>query len=608
MCAIAGIYNVSSDLTALEIAELVTRMAGLMAHRGPDDQGFWQSENGRCAMSHRRLSIVDTTSGGHQPMTSNDGSKVIVFNGEVYNFQELRDTLIGTGSNFKSKSDTEVLLEGLNRKGIDFLTYIDGMFGFGLFDSSNDTLLLARDAFGEKPLYYTFQNGIFAFSSELKALTLLPGFDPLITDDLISTYLAFQMIPAPYTIYHHCYKLEPGHTLRISPTGPGKPIRYAHWQSTDKLDSDASIGKKVDELHELLFNSVRRRLIADVPIGAFLSGGVDSSTTVAIMTKEFGHQVQSFSVGFKDCNESEHEDARNMANLLGSRHDDIMIDPANYVDYMKMLAAVLDEPNIDSSCVPTYFVSKLARSQVTVAMTGDGGDEMFAGYSRYFQLADEASAHSSDIKSRKWHVGRAYYTFMGQLFPDNYIKDIFDSVPTLASDLLLEARRELDMDSRSIINRLRQVDVKNYLPVVLAKVDRMSMLNSLECRTPFLSPEIAKFAAGLDSSALYGDGKGKYILRRVAERYIPKSWLERPKKGFGIDPFSPIVKGRLLEEANKLLTDPECTLVRYISKARLQNLVAEKFPNWSFYHLWGILLLDYWLRSNLHRPCRGSAQ
>ncbi len=604
MCAIAGIYNVSSKLTSLEMSELVTRMAGLMAHRGPDDQGVWLSENGRCAMSHRRLSIVDTTPGGHQPMISNDGSQVIVFNGEVYNFQELRDTLISSGHNFKSKSDTEVLLEGLNKSGLDFLTYVDGMFGLGLFNTINDTLVLARDAFGEKPLYYTYQNGIFAFSSELKALTCLPGFDPLITDDLISTYLAFQMIPAPYTIYHYCFKLEPGHSLRISPTGPGRPIRYSYWQSSDRLDSGGKIEQKVDELHELLCNSVRRRLIADVPIGAFLSGGVDSSTTVAIMTKEFGHQVQSFSVGFIDSKDSEHVDARDMAKVLGSQHDDIMIDPKNYFDYLKMLATVLDEPNIDSSCVPTYFVSKLARTQVTVAMTGDGGDEMFAGYSRYFQLVDEASAHKTDIASRKWHVGRAYYTFMGQLFPDSYIRDIFDCVPALSSDLLLEARRELDLDCRSIINRLRQADVRNYLPVVLAKVDRMSMLNSLECRTPFLSPEIAKFAAGLDSSALYGDGKGKYILRRVAERYIPKPWLERPKKGFGIDPFSPAVKSRLLEEASNLLVDPECTLVRYISKARLQTLIADKFPNWSFYHLWGILLLDYWLRSNTNRPSR----
>ena len=278
-----------------------------------------------------------------------------------------------------------------------------------------------------------------------------------------------------------------------------------------------------------------------------------------------------------------------------------MIDPADYAGYANLMAACLDEPNCDSSCVPTYFISQLARQKVTVALTGDGGDELFGGYSRYLELKQKAAGREADITARRWHLGREYYSFMGQLFPDHYLRDLFGCVPALASDQLLACRRALDLDQRSVIHRVRAADVRYYLPVVLAKVDRMSMQHALECRSPYLCPELAEFAGGLDEQALLADGRGKYLLRQVAQQYIPQEWLNRPKKGFGIDPFMQKAKVPIWHELKRRIDLGGMALDGVLGIGTLKLLSDKILPAWSVYHLWSLLLLELWLESHPHR-------
>jgi asparagine synthase (glutamine-hydrolysing) len=596
MCGIAGLYNLNSALTPSELQQLAQRMSDSLQHRGPDDAGLWLSEDGCCVLAHRRLSVVDTSQGGHQPMKSPDGADVLCFNGEIYNFVELKQRAINQGRHFHSSSDTEVLLDALQCQGTEALTYLDGMFAFGWYQCKNRHLLLARDLFGEKPLYFTCQHGLFAFASELQALTVLPGFDPLITAGHIASLLAFQQVPAPYTVYAHCYKLEPGHFLRITPEGVGKSHAFTQWQPAPQQGNGSA-----EQLEDILLRSTKRRLIADVPVGAFLSGGVDSSTVVALMRKVLQRPVQTFSIGFTDMPESEHLEARAMAQHLDTEHQDLMIDPADYAGYANLMAACLDEPNCDSSCVPTYFISQLARQKVTVALTGDGGDELFGGYSRYLELKQKATGREADMAARRWHLGREYYSFMGQLFPDHYLRDLFGSVPALASDQLLACRRALDLDQRAVIHRVRAADARYYLPVVLAKVDRMSMQHALECRTPYLCPELAEFAAGLDEQALLADGRGKYLLRQVAQQYIPQEWLNRPKKGFGIDPFMQKAKGPIWHELKRRIDLGGMALDGVLGPGTLKQLSHQILPTWSVYHLWSLLLLELWLESHPYR-------
>lgn len=600
MCGIAGLFNISGSLSPAEMRQLAARMAGEMAYRGPDDQGVWVSGDGMCALSHRRLSIIDTSAAGHQPMLSADGAHALTFNGELYNFRELREQLEAAGECFVGGSDTEVMLAGLRRGGVDFLTHMDAMFAIGWYDSERRELLLARDAFGEKPLYYTFQNGLLAFASELHALTLIPGFDASITQDTIASYLIFQHVPAPATIYAKCRKLLPGCYMRVSPTGIGDPVRYHHFITAGDHLAKATLAEQADALEEILLRSLRRRLISDVPLGAFLSGGVDSSTAVALMTKRLNRSTSTFSVGFRGLPDSEHHEARQGAELLGTDHHEQLIDPADYGTFAD-LAGRMDEPNSDSSCVPTYAISALARSRVTVAITGDGGDEMFGGYNRYFDCMAAAEGRDADMAARRWHLGRDYFSHRFLVFVDRQIAGLFGSVPPATADYLLERRRRLDMDTRPILNRLREADVDCYLPVVLAKVDRMSMLNSLECRTPYLSPEVAAFAAALPQEHLHQGRRGKLVLRRVAERLLPKEWLERPKRGFGVDPLHDAARQAVIARLKGLVDDPECRLCQFMARDTVLDHVHRHFPSWGFYNAWAFLVLELWLRQHPHK-------
>src|SRR6185312_2244931 len=515
MCGIAGLFNFSQPFPIVQAAEnVVRRMISVIAYRGPDAEGVWVDPNGRCIFGHRRLSIIDTSDAGRQPMVGNDGRWVITFNGEIYNFQELRGELEAEGEKFRGRTDTEVLLAGIARWGVEILPRLDGMFAFAAFNLQSGEILLARDPFGEKPLYYTdLPGGGLAFASELHCLEHLPGFDSEVSLDAMAEVLMFQYIGAPRTIYRSVKKLPPGSWMRLALQQPPQISRFFEFCPGKAGFQNTRIIPLADELEDILLRSTKRRLISDVPLGAFLSGGVDSSTVCALIRKKLGLPLKTFSMGFKNAPESEHVAAREMATAIGSDHHEQILAPDPGA-FLTDIGRELDEPNGDSSCMPTYLLAQFARRQVTVAVSGDGGDELFSGYDRYFVTLDEEQSHP-----RNWHPGTAYYSNRILVSTERYIEELFGSVPNGLKNHIENLRSELTDETVPLFCRLRKTDVDNYLPgAILAKVDRMSMRHSLEVRTPFLNIEIARLAERLPLDVLYRHRVGKLLLREVAYR------------------------------------------------------------------------------------------
>lgn len=603
MCGIAGIILKrgqpgAADTGAIDTGAIARRMADLMAHRGPDDAGVWVSPDGRVALSQRRLAIIDLSPAGHQPMTGRSGRTHIVFNGEIYNFPDLRARFEAEGVAFRSESDTEVLLEALERSGAAALDTLDAMFAFAWYDEASARLMLARDIFGEKPLYYTDNDTCFAFASELSALAEVPGFDDRIDGDTIARYLAYQYVPAPETIYRGARKLPPGHLLlreadgtittrehyRFVPDGPAEPAR--------------SPTEAADELEAILVRSVRRRLISDVPLGAFLSGGVDSSVVVALAARVLGQPVKTFTIGFDGFVESEHRDAAEVAALLGTDHHEQVLAPDS-AGLCEHLGRVLDEPNADSSCLPTFLLSRFTREAVTVALSGDGGDELFGGYGRYIATVDEAE-QAERLGMRGFSPGAAYWSARLLVFPESEIQALAGGVPAALVDELRAARASLDADPRPLVHRLREADVRMYMPgAVLAKVDRMSMQSSLEVRAPLLGREVAAFAMRLAASECVRDGAGKHVLKEVARRYLPAAIIDRPKRGFGL-PMGLWGAEALLPAARALLLAGPACLAAWIPRERIAGYLDRMARDFSAYRVWALLVLEFWLRTHRH--------
>ncbi|HDX8443370.1 asparagine synthase (glutamine-hydrolyzing) [Aeromonas hydrophila] len=598
MCGIAGVMSLNGRHAPKQLAEWADAMVSAFAYRGPDDRGLWLADDGRCALAHCRLSILDMSQAGHQPMLDVSRRSCIVFNGEIYNHQSLSARLQDIGVSFMGHSDTEVLVNGLVREGTDFLTRLEGMFALAYYDRERRELLLARDPFGEKPLYYAEFDGLLVFASELAALSRVPGFPTHITVDTVAHYLAFQHPVGGRTLYQHAKKLLPGHLMRAVAGEVSQAERYFHFICAGDHIPSRPLEEQVDQLEELLLRSLSRRLVADVPVGAFLSGGVDSSTAVALITRRLQRPIRTFSIGFAQVRESEHEEARAFADFLGTEHTEQLLRPEAFVEQVGDLARLMDEPNADTSCVPTYMVSQLARQQVTVAITGDGGDELFGGYGRYLQTLAAAEGREQQMQARSWHLGREYYSGRILLYADRQLEQLFGRIPSGTGDHLMAQRRRIDMDSRPYLNRLREADVANYLPLVLAKVDRMSMLHSLECRTPYLSTEVAQFAAGLAQSELIAQGQGKFLLRQLAKRYLPAEWIDRPKKGFSIDPFNQQAKQSAIMQLRQQASSGQLCLHQFIAPDRLRLLLDNQFEGMNFYHIWGLLVLEAWLQSH----------
>lgn len=597
MCGIAGLYNHGALLGGAEPALIHVRtMLATIMHRGPDADGVWVDHANRCALGHRRLSIIDTSDAGRQPMASTDQRWWISFNGEIYNFQELRERLAAAGVHPRGRTDTEILVLGIQQWGTEFLSWLDGMFAFAAFDTVSGELLLARDAFGEKPLYYTeLAGGAVAFASELQALEALPGFDDEVSLDAMAEVLMFQYIGSPRSIYRSVHKLLPGQWMKLSREGKTFGTHFSFNPAPEAV-FDRNDDELADELEELLVTSLRRRLISDVPLGAFLSGGVDSSTVCALIRRRLGEPLKTFSMGFAGSGESEHETARLFADHLGTEHYEKILTPDSSA-FLQTIGEILDEPNGDSSCLPTYLLSEFARKHVTVAISGDGGDELFAGYGRFMSTIQEFDGANGNT-SRS--VGEAYYSDRILVAPDAHIARLFGEVPPGLAAHLRTLRSGLDAGAQPLHARLRKTDLENYMPgAVLPKMDRMSMRHSLEVRTPFLNRDLARFAERLGDRALYSGGVGKQLLRRVACRYLPAELINMPKRGFAI-PTSQWAPAELWSVTRRMLFSDDSRLLNALGANRLESFIGkqDQFNGSAVYRVWGLVMLESWCRSH----------
>jgi asparagine synthase (glutamine-hydrolysing) len=610
MCAIVGIVDYEGQFSTADLEVLTRGMRDTMIHRGPDDAGLWTSPDGRVCLGHRRLSIIDLRPEGRQPMMNEDGAVAVTFNGEIYNFRSLRTQLERSGHRFTSRTDTEVLCHLLEDDPHAAVERLSGMFGLAAWRQAERELILARDHFGKKPLYYVREGAFLAFASELQALQRLPkllgGIDPA----AVQEYLLLQYIHAPRTIYRHVKKLEPGTCLTIR-FAPGRVIQE---QSRRFFRFDAREPKRplfgrgrgedgVDQLRKLLVEAVGDRLVADVPLGAFLSGGNDSSLVVAIMARELGVRAKTYSIGFINSPTSEHTAARQISEHLGTEHHELLVEPSA-VDLLPTIVDALDEPNGDSSCLPVYLLSRFARQEVTVALSGDGGDELFGGYGRYSDTIREASWRGlrhrwawRRITGKPWSAGRAYLSDRILPMPEETLHGLVGHVEPEVNHLLETMRAEAD-GCGPVLHRLRTLDANYYMPgAVLAKVDRMSMQFALEVRSPLLDMRIARWAARLPA---YGcnDGRiAKRILKRLCLRYLPETIVLRPKQGFGV-PDRCWSHDRLLNLADDLLFGSGGQLTMHLDAARLlEHLTRQRDPSrFHVYQVWEILVLEQWLR------------
>lgn len=581
MCGVAGLYDPSGGLMAPAVST-VAAMVATLAHRGPDGEGLWADPQGRCVLGHRRLSVIDVSPAGRQPMPSHDGRWWLVVNGEIYDFEELRPRLPVA---WRGRSDSEVLVNALALRGAGVLEELDGMYAFAAFDTASGELILGRDPFGEKPLYYLeTPGGGLAFASELRALEAIPAFDAEVDVAAMAELMLFQYVAAPRTIFVSAKKLLPGHVLRARPGGPLRLERHHAFAVEGGERPARPLAEHADELEELLVRSLRRRLVSDVPLGAFLSGGVDSSTVCALAQRELGRPLPLFTLGFAGHSESEHETAAAFARHLGAEHH-VRLVGEDAVEELPALGAWLDEPNADWSCLPVHLLAEQARQRVTVLLSGDGGDEMFAGYPWY------APPLAADAPERPWRADPAYVD--GLLMTRvPAVAALFGGLPDPVAERLEAIRARIDDGSEPLAFRLRRNEVENYLPgAVLAKVDRMSMRHALEVRTPFLSRELARFAARLPVSALHDGRHGKLVLRELASRLLPRPLLELPKRGFGL-PGTDWGGGRIRRLARELVLAEDGRLRQCLGPA-LDRFVTGDSDS---HRQWTLVLLESWCR------------
>jgi asparagine synthase (glutamine-hydrolysing) len=590
-------------------------MNDAIRHRGPDDEGYYR--DARVLLGMRRLAIIDIA-GGHQPMSADGGRIQLVFNGEIYNYRELRAELQALGREFHSASDSEVVAQAFAEWGERCFARLDGMFALAVWDRRTQTLVLARDRFGEKPLFYAHDDARLLFASELKALIEVPGLRRELDPAALRSYVRYGYVPTPASIFASVRKLPPGCYLRCS---DGR-IAVERYYTLD-FGRRQAIGAADAEqrLAELLDRAVHSRMVADVPFGAFLSGGLDSSTVVALMTRHSSQRVRTYSIGFKEAAYNELSDARRVAEHLGTDHHELVVEP-DAVGLLEQLVWYLDEPFADSSAVPTFLVSQLARTQVAMVLTGDAGDETFAGYTRYLRflalqrlgplkasVALAARAGASLVGGSFGYRLRGVAERMRMPFPDSYLGSVAMSRPGTVRDLLGAAVRDGYEDPlhalarggsarHSMLDRIVELDFGSYLPDdILVKVDRMAMANSLEGRVPFLDPAVVEFAVSLPENLRVRHGRGKHILRRVAERWLPADVLAKPKQGFAIPlgqwfrgPLRPLAEDVLASRAfrERGLIDPAA------ARACLDDHLAGRADRGE--SLWLVLSLELWAR------------
>jgi asparagine synthase (glutamine-hydrolysing) len=618
-------------------------MADAIRHRGPDGDGVWVDSGAGLALAHRRLAIIDLTPTGAQPMASANGRYHITFNGEIFNFQDLRRELVEAGRTFRGTSDTEVILEGCVRWGIDAtISRLVGMFAFALWDRQDRQLHLVRDRLGIKPLYYLQRSTRFLFGSELKALRAVSGWTPEIDRDAVIGFLRHAYVPTPLTIYQNVAKLPPGAHLTVEPDGKAVLSRY--WDIRHVAAEGIAAAERrplsADEAEErldaLLREAVRLRMISDVPLGAFLSGGIDSSTVVALMQAESTRPVKTFSIGFREQGFDESSHASAVARHLRTDHTELIVEPRHALDTIPKIADWYDEPFADSSQIPTFLVSELARRHVTVALSGDGGDELFAGYNRYFwgsrlwgwartvphPLRRSIAAAMQAVPSCVWD--RLGGTLPARLRPPQLGDKLRKVAGLLAAggpDAIYRSLVSQWDDPQRIvcdgtepstplwhstiadtvpefIDRMQLLDFLTYLPDdILTKVDRATMAVSLEGRVPLLDHRVVEFSWTLPRALKVDGNGGKKILKRVLARYVPSTLTDRPKMGFGV-PIETWLRGPLRGWAEDLLSAKALEAdgilrpgpIRDLWNAHLSGATAGQ------YRLWPILMFQAWRR------------
>lgn len=652
MCGFAGIVETKSVTGRENLGTIVTRMTETMVHRGPDDAGVWHDADAGIALGHRRLAIVDLSVNGHQPMESACGRYIIVYNGEIYNFPDLQKELEKNGAAvaWRGHSDTEVMLVAIAHWGLEAAVQrFVGMFAFALWDRRDRTLHLVRDRMGEKPLYYGWMGQVLLFGSELKALRAYPGWRGEIDRNALTLFMRHDYIPAPHTIYQGIHKLLPGTILSLSKDTVWnakescKPVAY--WSVRDVAGRGmgnrygGSSIEAVDELETLLKDSVKQQMVADVPLGAFLSGGVDSSTVVALMQAQSSRPVKTFTIGFQEEGYDEARYANAVARHLGTEHTELYVTPEQAMSVIPNLPGLYDEPFADSSQIPTFLLSSLARQHVTVSLSGDGGDELFAGYNRYFWgrkiwksvgwmpkgLRRVTADILRTVSPDKWdsffqgiasltanvgqprHPGEKLHKLADILAMDRPEAMYLGLVSHWKnpSSLVIDGHEpttELTNPSQwlntlGFTERMMYWDMVTYLPDdILVKVDRAAMGISLETRMPFLDNRLVEFAWRLPLSMKIRNGQGKWLLRQVLYRYMPKELVERPKAGFGV-PIDAWLRGPLREWAESLLDEQRLRQEGFFNHGAIREKWIEHLSgrrNWQ-YHLWNVLMFQAWL-------------
>ena len=655
MCGLTGFWQ-SKNFSKGTASAVAVQMADRIVHRGPDDSGVWVDEDSGIALAHRRLAIVDLSPAGHQPMVSGSERFVMVFNGEIYNHLSLRDELekipspslskVG-GINWRGHSDTETLLAGFEAWGIEAtLKKTVGMFAIALWDKQEKVLTLARDRMGEKPLYYGFQKNTFMFGSELKALKAHPDFIGDIDRDVLCLYLRHCYIPAPYSIYKGLHKLLPGTYLQIpltqdfNPLTTLTPIPYWRLEEVAKKGlAQPFVGSETDAISALdaqLKQSIGLQMMADVPLGAFLSGGIDSSAIVALMQAQSSRPVKTFSIGFTEAAYNEAHYAKAVATHLNTDHTELYVSPADCVQVIPRLGSMYDEPFADSSQIPTFLVAQMASKQVTVSLSGDAGDELFCGYNRYllanqwnkvakipFGLRKTAGHLINKIDPASWesifkqagkvaalpnNMGQKLGKLATRLQQADKVEDLYYSLVSEINNpeqLVINAIEPQSWLTNTGLNQsfsdpqlnMMYMDSMTYLPDdILVKVDRAAMAASLETRVPFLDQHIIELAWSLPMSMKFKKGQTKWLLRQVLYQYVPKQLIERPKAGFGI-PLGEWLREPLRDWAESLLNETRLQQEGFFKMSLVRELWQEHLSGKHNHQilLWNVLMFQAWL-------------
>ena len=639
MCGFVGFFDPNKSLPAAKMRVIVLKMAATLESRGPDDEGSWVDAEAGIALGHRRLSIIDLSQAGHQPMVSGGGRFVIAYNGEVYNFAELRRELENKGGAFRGGSDTEVVLAAVEAWGVEAaVKRFIGMFSFAIWDRECRSITLVRDRLGIKPLYWGWSGEVLFFGSQPGAFSRHPAWTPEIDRDALAAYLRHNYVPGPRSIFRGVEKLEPGCLVEI---GPDRTVGHRRYWDLRAIARDGirnrstmSDSEAVESLEQLLRDAVKRRMVADVPLGVFLSGGIDSSTVAALMQAQCDRPVKSFSIGFHEEGYNEAEHAKAVARHLGTDHTELYVESDHVLEALQAMARYYDEPFADSSQIPTFLVSEMTRRHVTVALSGDGGDELFAGYNRYFwgdslwrrflrwpaPVRALGAGMIRALSPAKWD--RMFGMLPSQVRPPQAGDKMYKLADVLSiggqealyrrlvsqwenPDEVIRGAHEpkgilwdptVRDDVPDFTERMQFLDTVTYLPDdILTKVDRASMAVSLEVRVPLLDHRVVEFAWRLPKAMKVRGGKGKWLLRQVLYKYVPQELVNRPKMGFGI-PIDRWLRGELRDWAEDLLSEDRLAREGFFDPAPIRAKWAEHLSgrhNWQ-YPLWTVLMFQSW--------------